>query len=195
LEFLIDPGTYAYHTQGTWRRYFRGTLAHNTICVDSKDQSQSGGNFMWLKKARAGCTLWSSTAERDRFEGWQDGYMRLSDPVMHRRGITLDKAARRVVIEDTLQMVGEHDIKLLFHCSERCRVDVVADGYALRQCNRALIVKLPHAKGASSEVRCGSVAPILGWVSRRFDDKRPAPTIAWQARLGGHTVLRSEIIC
>ena len=24
MEFLIDPGTYAYHTQGPWRQYFRG---------------------------------------------------------------------------------------------------------------------------------------------------------------------------
>jgi hypothetical protein len=195
LEFLIDPGTYAYHTQGPWRRYFRGTAAHNTICVDSKDQSQSGGNFMWLRKARAGCSRWSSTAERDSFEGWQDGYMRLSDPVMHRRAIVLDKVARRVVIEDTLQMVGEHDIKLLFHCSERCQVDAVADGYALRQSNGALTIKLPRATGASSQVLSGSVAPILGWVSRRFDDKRPAPTIAWQARVEGKAVLRCEIIC
>src|SRR5205085_8732813 len=27
-EFLVDPGTYAYHTQARWRSYFRGTGAH-----------------------------------------------------------------------------------------------------------------------------------------------------------------------
>src|SRR6266705_1861293 len=53
-EFLIDPVTYAYRTQGPWRQYFRGTDAHNTVRVDGVDQSQSGGNFMWLRKARAG---------------------------------------------------------------------------------------------------------------------------------------------
>ena len=52
-EFLIDPGTYAYHTHRAWREYFRGTAAHNTVRVDGVDQSQSGGNFMWLKKAEA----------------------------------------------------------------------------------------------------------------------------------------------
>ena len=87
MEFLIDPGTYAYHTQSRWRWYFRGTIAHNTVCVDGKDQSQSGGNFMWMKKARAGCSLWSSTAESDVFAGWHDGYTRLADPVTHRRRI------------------------------------------------------------------------------------------------------------
>jgi len=194
-EFLIDPGTYAYHTQGPWRRYFRGTAAHNTLRVDARDQSQSGGNFMWLKKARAGCSLWSSTSERDVFGGWQDGYMRLADPVMHRRRIVLDKTARRVVIEDTLEMAEEHGIELFFHCSERCRIEPLPDGYAVRQEARTLIIRLPHFKDGSSCVHHGSSAPISGWVSRRFDDKQPSPTIAWRARLKGEVVLRSEIIC
>jgi hypothetical protein len=195
MEFLIDPGTYAYHTQSRWRWYFRGTIAHNTVCIDGKDQSQSGGNLMWMKRARAGCSLWSSTAERDVFAGWHDGYTRLADPVMHRRWISLDKVARRVVIEDTLQMAGEHDIRLSFHCSEQCQVDPVADGYALSQGGRTLFLKLPQAEGASTQVHFGSTTPILGWVSRRFDEKQPAATISWRARLAGETVLRSEIIC
>jgi len=41
----------------------------------------------------------------------------------------------------------------------------------------------------------GSTAPILGWISRGFDQKKPAPTIAWRARLKGNVVLRTEIDC
>jgi hypothetical protein len=195
MEFLIDPGTYTYHTQGPWRQYFRGTAAHNTLRVDGRDQSQSGGNFMWLRKAVAGCRLWRSSPERDLFEGWHDGYMRLSDPVLHRRRITVDKRARRVVVEDTLRMSGAHEIELFFHCSERCRVDSVPDGYALSQGSATLVLRPPQAEGAASRVYRGSLAPILGWVSRRFDEKQPAPTIVWHARLTGDAVLRSEIVC
>jgi hypothetical protein len=194
-EFLIDPGTYAYHTQGEWRRYFRGTAAHNTLRVDGMDQSQSGGNFMWLRKADARCALWRPSDGRDVFEGWHDGYVRLADPVIHRRRITLDKAARRVVIEDILQMAGEHDIDLFFHCSEPCRVDPVPGGYTLRRDSTTLVLRLPQAEGAASSVYCGSIDPVLGWVSKRFDEKQPAPTIAWRTRLGGECVLRSEIAC
>ena len=35
----------------------------------------------------------------------------------------------------------------------------------------------------------------MGWVSRRFGAKQPAPTIAWRGRLAGELVLRSEVIC
>ena len=195
LEFLIDPGTFAYHTEAPWRQYFRGTSAHNTLCVDGQDQSQSGGNFMWLKKARAGCSLWSCTAEKDLFEGWQDGYMRLADPVKHQRRIVLDKTTRRLVIEDILQMGGEHDISIFFHCSELCKVDSAPDGFTLRQGGRTLSLKLPQAEGASAHVYHGSVTPIMGWVSRVFDQKLAAPTIAWRARLNRNVVLRTEILC
>ena len=194
-EFLIDPGTYAYHTQGPWRDYFRGTAAHNTLRVDGMDQSQSGGNFMWVRKAEAQCTLWRPSKERDLFEGWHDGYAQLPDPVVHRRRISLEKRTRQVVIEDALQMAGQHDIELFFHCSERCRVDPARDGWAVSQGGKTLLLRLPQAVQASSRIHYGSTAPIRGWVSRKFDDRQPAPTIEWRARLKGEIVLRTQITC
>jgi len=194
-EFLIDPGTYTYHTQGPWRRYFRGTSAHNTLRVDGMDQSQSGGNFMWLRKADARCTLWRPSDERDVFEGWHDGYTQLPDPVVHRRRISLEKRTRCVLIEDALQMSGAHAIELFFHCSEQCHVDLVPGGYRISHAETTLFLKLPQAEGAASGVHYGSTSPILGWVSRRFDEKQPASTIAWRARITGEIVLRSEIMC
>lgn len=194
-EFLIDPGTYAYHTDAQWRSYFRGTAAHNTLRIDGQDQSQPGGNFLWLKKARAGCSLWRNTPGQDVFEGWHDGYTRLADPVVHRRRIVLDKATRRVVIEDSLRMSRAHDIELFFHCAERCRVEPVPGGYALHQGRKTLLLALPQTPGAAACIRYGSAAPIGGWVSPRFDDKQRSPTIAWSARLAGEVTLRTGIMC
>jgi hypothetical protein len=192
-ELLVDPGTYAYHTHPVWRNYFRGTGAHNTVRIDGLDQSVSGGNFMWLAKARAGCSLWLSSAEKDSFEGWHDGYMRLDDPVKHRRLIELDKRARRLVVEDTLEMEEEHEVELFFHCSELCSVERVGGAFLVSQKRASMTLRLPQREGASAHLYQGSVAPILGWVSRAFDKRTPAPTIAWRARLAGTTVLRTEI--
>jgi hypothetical protein len=35
---------------------------------------------------------------------------------------------------------------------------------------------------------------MSGWVSRAFDCRQPAPTIAWRACLTGSSVLRTEIL-
>jgi hypothetical protein len=193
LEFLVDPGTYAYHTQGAWRQYFRGTSAHNTVRIDGLDQSEQGGNFLWLKKANVGCSLWRSSAQKDSFAGWHDGYARLEDPVKHARLIELDKLARRVLIEDTLDMVDEHRVELFFHCHEACSVEATADGFALTRERTTLRLVLPQAGNARTQLFHGSLAPMSGWISRSFDSRLPAPTVMWSAALRGRALLRSEI--
>lgn len=40
---VIDPGRYTYSEQGAnWRRWFKSTAAHNTVCVDGLDQTAYG---------------------------------------------------------------------------------------------------------------------------------------------------------
>ena len=192
-EFLVDPGTYAFHTQAAWRRYFRGTAAHNALRIDALDQSVPGGRFRWTKKARAGCSLWLSSPEKDSFEGWHDGYMRLEDPVKHRRLIEFDKRSRRVLVEDTLEMEEEHDVELFFHVSERCRVDPVADGFIATQDGVSVRIILPVLEGAKARLCQGVLAPLCGWRSRSFDVRVPAPTVVWQGRLAGPARLRTEL--
>jgi hypothetical protein len=194
-EFFVDPGTYAYHTKREWRDYFRGTSAHNTVRVDGMDQSRSGGKFMWLEKAQTRCSHWSVTTTRETFEAWHDGYRRLPDPVLHRRRITFDKPARRFAIEDTLETHGRHTIELYFHCSEQCTIEAAARDCAIGNGSRIVSLKLPRVPNGEVNIYLGSVTPILGWISRRFDEKLPSPTIVWRGTVTGSTVLRTEISC
>ena len=129
----------------------------------------------------------------DSFEGWHDGYMRLDDPVKHRRVIELDKRTRRIVIEDTLEMEEAHDVELFFHCSERCSVDAFPGGHVVSRDGIALRILLPALEGASSQVYHGNLSPMLGWRSNAFDSRVAAPTIVWQARLAGPARLRTEL--
>jgi len=194
IEMLVDPGTYAYHTQGDWRAYFRGTAAHNTIRIDGRDQSEQGGNFMWLRKAKGECSRWLSTADEDVFDGSHDGYLALEDPVLHRRAIALDKRTRTIAIEDTLQMDGAHTVELFFHAHEGSAVELDRNGATVTRGARRLRIELPDVAGEARVLR-GSIDPIGGWVSRAFDRKVASPTIVWTARLTGRSVLRTRIDC
>lgn len=195
VEMLVDPGTFAYHTEPEWRAYFRGTSAHNTVRIDGLDQSQPGGNFMWLRKATAHASAWMTSVDQDFLEGWHDGYLGLDDPVMHRRRTVVDKRARSVIVEDYLQMDGEHDVEVFFHCAEGCRVQPIAGGVAITQGSRTIRLRWPDHPGGETTILEGSLEPIAGWVSRRFDVKHAAPTIVWRARLSGDSILRTTIDC
>ncbi len=176
-----------------WRAYFRGTSAHNTVRIDGEDQSEPGGKFMWLRKANAGCALWRTSGSEDVFEGWHDGYLRLDDPVMHRRTLRLLKGERRIVIEDALQMEGEHEVELFFHWSERCVVEPAEDHFAASRGGRTLALRLPEIPGGEAALLVASMDPIGGWISRRFDVREPAPTLRWRALIAGDCVLRTVI--
>ena len=121
-EFLVDPGTYTYHGKPDWRRYFKGTRAHNTVCVDGQDQSEWGGSFLWTRHAEARCTKFAIAPEGDMFDGEHDGYSRLADPLIHRRRIKRDGC--RFDIRDTLECRGVHRVERCWHFSEACTVTI-----------------------------------------------------------------------
>ena len=194
-EVLVDPGTFAYHTETHWRNYFRGTSAHNTVRIDRADQSQSGGNFMWLRKAKAQATAWTSTPQSDCLEGWHDGYKALPDPVIHRRRIQFEKAAKTITVTDMLEMRGQHEVEIFFHCAEGAQVEPIDGGMAITLNDRTIKLLWPENANGAGWILEGSVDPIGGWISRRFDHKQPAPTLVWRARLAGDTTLVTEIRC
>ena len=193
-EILIDPGTYAYHTQKKWRDYFRGTAAHNTVTVDGENQSEIGGNFLWLRKANAVCELWETGSKSDRFVGSHDGYRRLDDAVVHRREILLEKAGRRIVVTDTLDCAGQHRAECRWHFSEAC--EVWLEGKVLYARNSGNVVSLRLADPALKfEIHNGEEHPPCGWVSRSFDVKIPTVTAVVPFAVQGRTTLITEIVC
>jgi hypothetical protein len=181
-ELLVDPGTYAYHTERRWRDYFRGTRAHNTVCIDGQDQSVSGGNFLWLRHARAWCERFETGDTEDRLLAAHDGYRRLSSPVTHRRETVLDKSGRRLVVTDELDGSGEHDVEVHWHFAEHSRVEISEGKVAVSRGPVHLSMQL---EGADFELGCatGQDSPPLGWISRRFDVKEPSPTLRWHGRV------------
>lgn len=191
-EILIDPGTYAYHTQKKWRDYFRGTSAHNTLRVDGLDQSTIGGNFLWLRHAQARCERWESDAERDCFVGAHDGYRHLDDAVLHRRTLVFDKRERVLRVTDALECQGEHEIEIFWHFAEGCRVQVNGNEISAACGGRAVSMAMAGVPWSPC-MTIGRENPPLGWISRRFDRKCSSSSVAWAGRISGTTTLCTEI--
>jgi hypothetical protein len=187
-EMLVDPGTYAYHTQRQWRDYFRSTAAHNTVQVDGLDQSEIGGNFMWLRKASA-VALAHQGAQF--FEGKQDGYMRLRDPVMHRRIVRFDSKRNAVKVEDILECFGEHEVALHWHFAEGCHAETVGQTLHIAKRDKGLDMTCHFGEGP--QLYCASTAPIAGWISRSFDRKDGITTALWRGTIRGTTTIVTEI--
>jgi hypothetical protein len=183
-EILIDPGTYAYHTQRSWRDYFKGTSAHNTVRIDGADQSVSGGNFLWIKHAQAQLISVERTPLADRWVASHDGYARLKQPLIHRRELMFEKQRQRLQVTDELLGSGQHRVEMFWHFAEQCAVTV--DGHQARiSCgNVVLSMTLP------AQLRCDVYRGVerpqpAGWISRSFDSKVPTTTLIVSGRIHG----------
>lgn len=183
-ELLIDPGTYAYHTQGRWRDYFKGTSAHNTVRVDRVDQSVSGGNFLWVKHAQAQVIAVERTPLIERWVASHDGYARLKHPLTHRREILFEKERSRLQVTDELLGSGVHEVEIFWHFCEHC--SVTADGRVVQATHGDVVLSMTVPEGLRCEIRRGVESPQpAGWISRSFDSKLPTATAVMSGRIEG----------
>jgi hypothetical protein len=191
-EILIDPGTYAYHTEQKWRNYFRGTAAHNTIRIDNEDQSQIGGNFMWLRKAQATLETYEDGATGGRLVGSHDGYRRLPDPVSVTREVIFSAEGRQFILSDMLSCRRDHRVEQFWHFNENATVERTGDfGFLIT--HDSVKVQLTVDPQVSCELKSGDPTGPAGWVSRSFDNKQPTTTIIASATLQGGTELKTII--
>ena len=187
-EILVDPGTYAYHTERVWRDYFKGTRAHNTVRVDGLDQSVNGGNFMWMRHAQARLEVARSDASSGQLIARHNGYQRLRDPVAHRRSVEFDKIDRSIVISDDLSCGGRHDVEINWHFAEHVSVEVGDSGTTWTAIGErvAVFFSLEEAPGEVAVTRArGQEDPPFGWVSRSFAQKVPSTSLCCAARIDG----------
>lgn len=189
LPMLIDPGTYAYHTEQKWRDYFRGTSAHNTVRVDGLDQSEPGGNFMWLKKASAEREGWSVDEHTDQLVAYHDGYMRLDDPVLHRRSITYHKQGQNIIVEDIIDCDEDHEIEFFWHFDDACKISIEGENVIVRRDHVKIVMNMQHDSDQVGlpQMLIGSEDPAAGWISRHFDVKIASPCIFWKEKIRGNT--------
>jgi hypothetical protein len=154
---LRDAGTYSYNTDPEWLAYFSGTVAHNTIQFDDRDQMPRIGRFLfgdWLECERLefdGARNTSAASYRDAFGA------------MHDRVVTLGE--HRCIVTDTIRdfatkavlrwRLAPHE----WHLAEGCATGTLA----------TICVKC-----TSDIVR---MELTRGWESRHYGEKTELPVL------------------
>jgi uncharacterized heparinase superfamily protein len=158
---LVDPGRFTYsETPPNLRRWFRGTAAHNTVCVDGLDQTPytrtrpSGpvaeGRFLG-RTGVPGVNVLAGEARSPAYDA------------VHRRRITFVDD-RYWLIEDRLQAEQEHDYDLRFHLASGA---ATMAGGAVRAPGVTLVVL------GASELRLED-----GWIAPRYGERVAAPLVS-----------------
>jgi hypothetical protein len=174
---IVDPGTYCYQGEPGWRDRFRGTAFHSTVTIDGAGQATPEGPFGWKERPRARLRRWLSTPELDVADASHDAYGRLPDPVRHRRRILFVKPRYWVVVDD-LEGAAEHRVTLHYQFAPM-RVSMGGQEWACARTpgGRRLFLRPFSAEPLHLEIREGQTAPMLGWISTDYGQRRPAPQL------------------
>ena len=192
VDLLVDPGTYCYLTDPVARRYFRSTVAHNTLEIGGTDSATYGGSFLWLDGPNA-------EALSDRGLGQRHG------GALAARGTTAtprkagpadprtqrDARPRRAPHRHRRPHRGAGQFRRAARLSFGPAVEAHADGdgFALAwQANgRRYTGRLTLPTALGWQVHRGAADPMLGWYSSAFHEKEPSTSL-----IGSGTVLAGK---
>ena len=194
-SLIVDPGRYTYSEAVNaedginWRVRFRGTAAHNTVCVDGLQQTR------YLPKPIKPGTRHATGSVRHKISGpapdacllerhhaaqldLLHGQARSHEyDAVHERCIAfVDR--RYWIVSDWLRAPSEHAYTLNFQLGAQAQGrTVLSTASGVRVSSPGLLIVQPARTGVLTAVQ-------PSWVSARYGDKQPAPAV--QSALKAH---------
>ena len=170
---LVDAGTYTYHTEKEWRKYFVSTVAHNTICIDNINQAEYIGPTMWLQHYEVDVLNITQQENIETVSAKHNGYSKID--CYHERTIEFNREKEFFVITDDVSVNDEpHIIFQPWHLHPEVSVEKIdKHTFILRNDKINRKVKIEFSPLLNIEIINGQTEPIMGWYSPSFLKKVP----------------------
>lgn len=160
-RIIVDSGVYDYEP-GRRRTYARSTRAHNTLCIDQQDQSETWGVFRVARRAYPIYGRITGDGEgRATFEGAHNGYARLSGRLTHSRIIEYVSPGEWTV-RDTVNGKGVHTIESLLHVHPDYRLVLVGRSAEIRDERGNAILVIAPTPNVALTIEPGWYFPEFG---------------------------------
>ena len=178
VDILADPGTYCYHGEPEWRKYFQSTIGHNTAEIGGQWQSVRGGPFLWLRHAQGQEIDFTDEGNAARWTATHDGYRALRRAAAHKRSVWLDCGPRVLEITDQIDG-GSFAIRLAFHLGPavHAELDGTIAGLSWPEAVTPGVARLVLPSTLRWNLHRGETGPILGWYSHSFGHRVPSGTL------------------
>lgn len=183
---LIDSGTFTYHTHKEWRKYFVGTLAHNTIRINQKNQAALAGPTMWLNHYK--CQILD--IGENFVEASHNGYN--SEGITHVRKIEFNPEDDSFTITDSLMSNKSFLAEIPFHLHPEITITPIDLGFLFKSTKSRSIQIFTDPK-LNYQVIEGKTNPIMGWYSEHFGEKFQTKTLYAKKTCNGNEVFTTKI--
>jgi asparagine synthase (glutamine-hydrolysing) len=177
-NIAMDPGTFLYSGDGHWRNGLASTRVHNTVTVDEQDQMEKFSRFIWVDWSQGDILAFEYKKGLIFWQGQQNGYTRLKDPVMHKRTVILLDNTNWFVV-DHLQGELDHQFMLNWSlCHDFLQLKNTENTLQLKYKSRTLNAQFGLlGKHTPIDVVSADETSERGWVSRYYGHKKPAISV------------------
>jgi hypothetical protein len=169
---FVDSGFFCYNGPREWEVGFRKTSAHNTACIDARDQSKHVSRMAWANAFTPRQEGWQTDGRHGWAMGSHDGYARGATGVTHRR-IACLRPGGYIVLLDEFTGSGEHLIDVNYQFPPG--VEPRFEGNSLRWADFEM--SWASGSGIARQLRCGGPDPDDGWVATSLGVRHPAPKL------------------
>jgi uncharacterized heparinase superfamily protein len=174
-RMLVNSGVGTY-AAGAYRDYYRSTRAHNTVQLDSAEQSDCWGSFRVGRRAQPVSVLYDDGGGLTALSAEHTGYD--ARGVRHRRSFICHPAGFWV-IADTLRGSGEHSWASHYHLHPEVEVTDLGD-HAVRLQRATSVLDLFWYGPVSLRRLRGEAQPLQGWYAERFGTPVPADVLVFE---------------
>jgi len=191
VPIITDCGTYIYSGDPEWRNKFRSTEYHNTARIDGAEINRFSESILFgmENNAKPKVIKWLSTKNYDYLNAEHYGYLRLNDPVTHRREYFFDKKLNNLLIQDNFDGQKEHLFEIFFHFYPGTKVEQVNENL-FRASKGNSVILLSIINNSNWKFRISG-----GWASERYGKKMPSKKIILSKKETAPCSILTAIIC
>lgn len=167
-NFFVDSGRYSYNETDSYRKYFRSTMAHNTITVDGKSYplTKSQVNNSRIDHYKTASTYSYVIGSHELYNG-----------VFIERTVIYLKNINSILIHDLLVSNDKHSYSEIFNIGKDVQVEndnKYNKNFILKSTIENNDIEFKHLTTASKFTQyTGSKNPIAGWQSLKVNEKLP----------------------
>lgn len=191
-DFLVDPGTYQYHSdEKEWRDYFKGIKAHNSISINHKNHAKNNGRMSWIDCPNVNVLDYSDNGSIASCKSQTNAF--IADKVTHTREFVLNKNEKGIYIIDNLQSLAKTSkhIELYLNFHPLVKLQKERNTIIATRKNIKLILENEHFSKAKF-IR-GKTKPPLGWYSNSYGEKEPATVLLLELNMKEKQVITTKV--
>lgn len=126
-DFIVDPGCYTYTGNLELKNEMKSSSYHNILTIDEEEIAPLIGNWGIADVAKPLNVEIVQEEDIIRVSGKHHGFMRLNDPVEHKRVFSLDQKSFQLLCTDAVKCRLQHKVQRHIHFAENVAVEVTGD--------------------------------------------------------------------